>query len=121
MMPGPREPTRRPRRNTTARSYSRSTLSPLKTNRITMRTAANAPGMAPPSPAPRGDPPHAEPEALDAGHLDRLPVVDHPVGLGAPVFPADDDGSRRREAPARDADRAEHPVRPDRGPRALRA
>src|SRR5262249_51576949 len=47
--PGPREPTRRPRRNTTARSYSRRTFNPLSTNAPRMASAAHAPSIATPS------------------------------------------------------------------------
>src|SRR5690349_6064954 len=46
MIPGPRAPTTRPSLKTTARWYSRRTLSPLSTNAATMAIAAHAPIIA---------------------------------------------------------------------------
>src|SRR5947207_15225928 len=46
MSPGPRAPTTRPSRKTTARWYSRRTLSPLSTNAAKMAIAAHAPSIA---------------------------------------------------------------------------
>src|SRR5437899_1480498 len=46
MIPGPRAPTTRPSRKTTARWYSRRTLSPLSTNAAKMAIAAHAPSIA---------------------------------------------------------------------------
>src|SRR5438093_3179429 len=46
MIPGPRAPTTRPSRKTTARWYSRKTLSPLSTNAAKMTMAAHAPSIA---------------------------------------------------------------------------
>src|SRR2546428_11655485 len=68
MIPGPRAPTTRPSRKTTARWYSRRTLSPLSTNAAKMAIAAHAPNIAASlqvalgSGAPR---PQPEPEDAD--------------------------------------------------------
>src|SRR4029450_9845849 len=52
MIPGPRAPTSRPNRKTTARSYSRRILSPLSTNATTTaiapHIATHTPGIAAP-------------------------------------------------------------------------
>src|SRR5881296_2451596 len=104
MTPGPRAPTRRPSRKTTARSYSRSTLSPLTRKMITTSSAA-----------------HPEPEPLDGRHLDRLAGVDDLVAVRRPVLAPYEHGARGRQATARDADRTDHPLGADHGRAPLRA
>src|SRR5438128_851603 len=122
MMPGPRAPTRRPRRNTTARSYSRSTLRPLRTNAPMIAAATNAPGIASLlSAAPGPHPPDSQSETVDARHLDGLAVVDRILARRAPVLAVHHDGPVRCEPPARDADSTDHALAPEGRPGALGA
>src|SRR5262245_44289051 len=98
-IPGPRDPTSRPRRKTTIRSYSRMTLRPLRTNTIRMSTAAPTPGISTSfSAGHRLRATDAQPEPLHRDDFDRLSPLDDLVAVRRPVLAAHEDRSRRREA-----------------------
>src|SRR5262249_757832 len=123
VMPGPRGPTRRPRRNTTRRSYSRTTFSPLAARASRTRTRAMLPGMvqlllfAPRRLVRRAD---AQSQAVDGDDFDRVVAFDRRVACCRPVLAAHQHHALRIEALAHDADGAQHPFAAADRPAALR-
>src|SRR5262249_18885840 len=122
--PGPRGPPRRPRRNTTSRSYSRTTLIPLAASASRTSTNMMPPGMrhlpSRLSRPPRPGRAYAEPQALDAGDLDGLSRLYGLVTGGGPVLAPDQHRALRVEALARHADGTEHALTSSDGPAPLR-
>ena len=97
-MPGPRAPTSRPRRKTTARSYSWTILTPLSSSTATMTTKMSNGWIMPDSPpcdAIGGD---AEREAVDSGDAhDGSPAIDRPIRGRLPDLAVHEDGAARRD------------------------
>src|SRR5262245_62002257 len=100
--PGPRSPTRSPRRNTTSRSYSRTTLIELMRISSTANPTKimNGSSKAPSGPISslpcRGA--HPQRESLDAGHDDHVAHLDRGGSFRVPHLRVQSHAPARRQA-----------------------
>src|SRR6266545_3716274 len=126
-MPGPRTPTIRPSRKTTARSYSFRILIPLIIRMITITRNVNGtpkPNISSPLSAtwlPLCCSPNFEHHTLDTHHFDLFTDVDFVVGFSPPSFAMNKNLARRNQLASHLADFADEPLHPQCRFRLLRA